>query len=125
MSQAAVGAIEINGTAKIGPKVRGSQSIPTLIGRLPLPLHQLCLLRSFPIISITTKTALGKGAHVLHRQLQPTEWSRKSGLAGRDVTDIRAYELSHRGLGDFFSGFCPKDVTKVSFGPGVARNRCS
>ena len=26
---------------------------------------------------------------------------RKSGLAGRDITDIRAYELSHRGLGDF------------------------
>ena len=47
------------------------------------------------------KTPLGKGAHVLHKQVQPTEWSRKSGLAGRDVTDIRAYELSHRGLGDF------------------------
>ena len=47
------------------------------------------------------KTPIGKGAHVLHRQVQPTEWSRKSGLAGRDVTDIRAYELSHRGLGDF------------------------
>ena len=25
----------------------------------------------------------------------------QSGLAGRDITDIRAYELSHRGLGDF------------------------
>ena len=47
------------------------------------------------------KTPLGKGAHVLYKQVQPTEWSRKSGLAGRDVTDIRAYELSHRGLGDF------------------------
>ena len=47
------------------------------------------------------KTSLGKGADVLHKQVQPTEWSRKSGLAGRDVTDIRAYELSHRGLGDF------------------------
>ena len=42
-----------------------------------------------------------KGAHVLHKQVQPTEWSRKSHLAGRDVTDIRADELSHRGLGDF------------------------
>ena len=47
------------------------------------------------------KTPIGKGAHVLHKQVQPTEWSRKSGLAGRDITDIRAYELSHRGLGDF------------------------
>ena len=47
------------------------------------------------------KTPLGKGGHVLHKQVQPTEWSRKSGLAGRDVTDIRAYGLSHRGLGDF------------------------
>ena len=46
------------------------------------------------------KTPLGKGAHVLYKQVQPTEWSCKSGLAGRDVTDIRAYELSHRGLGD-------------------------
>ena len=50
------------------------------------------------------KTPLGKGAHVLYKQVQPTEWSRKSGLAGRDVTDILAYELSHRGLGDF--SFC-------------------
>ena len=47
------------------------------------------------------KTPLGKGAHVLYKQVQPTERSRKSGVAGRDVTDIRAYELSHRGLGDF------------------------
>ena len=37
----------------------------------------------------------------MHKNVQPTEWSRKSGLAGRDITDIRAYELSHRGLGDF------------------------
>ena len=37
----------------------------------------------------------------MYKQVQPTQWSRKSGLAGRDVTDIRAYELSHRGLGDF------------------------
>ncbi|CAE7228717.1 unnamed protein product [Symbiodinium sp. CCMP2592] len=47
------------------------------------------------------KTPLGKGAHVLHKLVQPTEWSRKAGLAGRDVSDIRAFELSHRGLGDF------------------------
>ena len=38
----------------------------------------------------------------MYKQVQPTEWSRKSGVAGRGVTDIRDYELSHRGLGDFF-----------------------
>ena len=42
------------------------------------------------------KTPVGKGCHVLHRFVQPTEWSRKTGLAGRDVADVRAYELSHR-----------------------------
>ena len=47
------------------------------------------------------KTPVGKGCHVLHRCVQPTEWSRKTGIAGRDVADIRAFELSHRGLGDF------------------------
>ena len=47
------------------------------------------------------KTPVGKGCHVLHRAVQPTEWSRKAGLAGRDITDVRAYELSHRGLADF------------------------
>ena len=47
------------------------------------------------------KTPVGKRCHVLHRCVQPTEWSRKTGIAGRDVADIRAFELSHRGLGDF------------------------
>ena len=47
------------------------------------------------------KTPVGKGCHVLHRCVQPTERSRKTGLAGRDVADIRAYELSHRGFADF------------------------
>ena len=47
------------------------------------------------------KTPVGKGCHVLHRCVQATEWSRKTGLAGRDVADIRAYELSHRGFADF------------------------
>ena len=98
---AAAGGIEINGKVVIGLTVRGSLNLPILVGRLPQPLHQLCQLRLLPITSITTKTPIGKGAHVLHRQVQPTEWSRKSGLAGRDITDIRAYELSHRGLGDF------------------------
>ena len=47
------------------------------------------------------KTPVGKGCHVLHRCVQATEWSRKTGIAGRDVADIRAFELRHRGLGDF------------------------
>ena len=47
------------------------------------------------------KTPVGKGCHVLQRCVQATEWSRKTGIAGRDVADIRAFELSHRGLGDF------------------------
>ena len=47
------------------------------------------------------KTPVGKGSHVLHRCVQATEWSCKTGLAGRDVADIRAYELSHRGFADF------------------------
>ena len=47
------------------------------------------------------KTPVGKGCHVLHRCVQATEWSRKNGLAGRDVADIRAHELSHRGFADF------------------------
>ena len=47
------------------------------------------------------KTPVGKGCHVLHRCVQATEWLRKTGIAGRNVADIRAFELSHRGLGDF------------------------
>ena len=47
------------------------------------------------------KTPVGKGCHVLHRCVQATEWSRKTRIAGRDVADIRAFELSHRGLADF------------------------
>ena len=47
------------------------------------------------------KTPVGRGCHILHRCVQATEWSRKTGIAGRDVADIRAFELSHRGLGDF------------------------
>ena len=40
------------------------------------------------------KTPVGNGCHVLHRCVQATEWSRKTGIAGRDVADIRAFELS-------------------------------
>ena len=47
------------------------------------------------------KTPVGKGCHVLHRCVQATEWSRKTGIAGRNVADIRVFELTHRGLGDF------------------------
>ena len=47
------------------------------------------------------KTPVGKGSHVLHRKAQPTEWNRKVGIAGRDISDIKAWELSHRGLSDF------------------------
>ena len=47
------------------------------------------------------KTPVGKGCHVLHRCAQATEWSRKTGIAGRDAADIRPFELSHRGLADF------------------------
>ena len=47
------------------------------------------------------KTPVGKGSHVLHRKVQPTEWSRKAGIVGRDISDIKAWELSHRGLSDF------------------------
>ena len=54
------------------------------------------------------KTPVGKGCHVLHRCVQPTKWSRKTGIAGRDVADIRAFELSHRGLGDFSFRLLPE-----------------
>ena len=84
-----------------GPKEHGNQHNLTRIGRPQRPVHQLCLHRLLPDYQHYDKTPIGKGAHVLHKKVQPTEWSRKSGLAGRDITDIRAYELSHRGLGDF------------------------
>ena len=45
---------------------------------------------------------VGKGSHqLLNRHVQPTEWSRKSSLAGRPVENIRVWELSHRGLSEF------------------------
>ena len=44
---------------------------------------------------------VGKGSHQLFRTVQPTEWSRKTSLAGRPIEDIRAWELSHRGLSEF------------------------
>ena len=73
----------------------------TRIGRPQRPVHQLCLHLLLPITSITTKRPSAKEPMSCTKKVQPTEWSRKSGLAGRDITDIRAYELSHRGLGDF------------------------
>ena len=62
MGLVAVGGIEISGKTVIGPTVRGTLTIPTLVGRLPQLLHQFCLLRLLLI-----KTSIGKGAHVLHR----------------------------------------------------------
>ena len=35
------------------------------------------------------------------RTIQPTEWSRRTGLAGRPIEDVKAYELCHRGVGEF------------------------
>ena len=35
------------------------------------------------------------------RTIQPTEWSRRTGLAGRPIEDVKAYELCHRGAGEF------------------------
>ena len=47
------------------------------------------------------RTPIGRGNHQLYRTVQPTEWSRKAGLAGREVCDIRAHELAHRGIQEF------------------------
>ena len=55
MGPAAAGGTAINGKVAIGPTVRGSLNLPILVGRLPQPLHQLCLLRLLLITSITTK----------------------------------------------------------------------
>ena len=82
-----------------GPKEHGNQHNLARIGR-PQPSSTPTLPASFASdYQHYDKTPIGiKGAHVLHKKVQPTEWSRKSGLAGRDITDIRAYELSHRGF---------------------------
>ena len=39
--------------------------------------------------------------HQLFRVVQPTEWSRKTGIAGRKVEDVRLHELCHRGMAEF------------------------
>ena len=41
------------------------------------------------------------GGHQLFRTVQATAWSRRQNLAGREITDLRLYELSHHGLQDF------------------------
>ena len=68
------------------------------------------------------KMPVGKGCHVLHRCVQPTEWSRKTGLAGRDVADVRAYELSHRGFADFHFASYRKAGISPLCGPEAGRN---
>ena len=47
------------------------------------------------------RSTVGKGNHQLYRVVQPTEWSRKNALAGRQVHDIRAWELCHKGMAEF------------------------
>ena len=126
MRQAAVGGIETSGKAMTGPTVRGSLNLPILVGRPQRPVHQLCLHLLLPITSITTKRPSAKEPMSCTKKCNQLNGPRKSGLAGRDITDIRAYELSHpRSRRFLFFGSCPKDVIKVSFGPGVAQSRCS
>ena len=67
--------IETSGKAMTGPKEHGNQHNLTRIGRPQRPVHQLCLHRLLPITSIMTKRPSVKGAHVLHKKVQPTEWS--------------------------------------------------
>ena len=43
---------------------------------------------------------VGKQGHQLFREVQPTEWSGRQSLAGRPIEDIRAWELSHKGLSE-------------------------
>ena len=47
------------------------------------------------------RQSVGKQGHQLFKEVQPTEWSHKQSLAGRPIEDIRAWELSHRGLSEF------------------------
>ena len=41
------------------------------------------------------------GGHRCFRTVQPSEWSRKVGLAGRPLEDIHAFEFAHKGIGDY------------------------
>ena len=46
-------------------------------------------------------SSASRQGHQLFREVQPTEWSRKQSLwPSRTVEDIRAWELSHRGLSE-------------------------
>ena len=37
------------------------------------------------------------GQHQLYRHIQSTNWSRKRGLAGRSIEDLRVVEVARRG----------------------------
>ena len=62
---------------------------------LPVSLR-FTLTTSFGIVSQYANKATNS-----LKEVQPTEWSRKQSLIGRPIDDIRAWELSHRGLSEF------------------------
>ena len=41
------------------------------------------------------------GGHQFHRTVQPTAWSRKAGIAGRQVDDLKLHELSYHGIQEY------------------------
>ena len=123
--QAAVGGIETNGKAMTGPKVHGNQHNLTRIGMPHLPVYQLCVHRLLPIISITTKRPSAKEPMSCTKKCNQLNgpvnrgWPAEISLISEPMNcHIEVYEIS-------LFGFCPKDVIKVSFGPGVAQSRCS
>ena len=92
-------------TRRVGTTVTGNRE-PTI---LPQPLHLRncrCRLEMFQsrrrlLLAGNVTTAIPFRNKKFFRSIQSTLWSTKSGLAGKDIADLRVTELTRKGLDDF------------------------